>query len=85
MLLRENFMYKYLLDCIIIILKCLIKFVYVFSKQPSNLFMYFTKRVGDMGKPCLTPILQLISSNQPLVFLNLAITFSYNLMQHRST
>jgi hypothetical protein len=49
------------------------------SKHSSNLSMYMPKRVGDRGQPYLTPILKLISFDQPLVFLNLAITFSYNL------
>jgi len=50
------------------------------SKQSSNLSMYMPKRVGDKGQPCLTPILQLIYFNQPSVFLNLEITFSYSLI-----
>jgi hypothetical protein len=50
------------------------------SKQPSNLSMYMPKKVGDKGQPCLTPILQLIYSDHPSVFLNLEITFSYNLI-----
>jgi hypothetical protein len=51
-----------------------------FSKQSSNLSMYMPKRVGDKGQPCLTLILQLISFDQPSVFLNLAIMFSYILI-----
>ena len=51
-----------------------------FSKQSSNLSMYMPKRVGDKGQPCFTQILQLISFDQPLVFLNLAITISYILI-----
>jgi hypothetical protein len=39
-----------------------------------------SKRVGDKGQPCLTPILQLISFDHPSAFLNLEITFSYNLI-----
>lgn len=50
------------------------------SKQPSSLSTYMSKRVGERGQPCVTLILQIISSNQPLVFLNLAMTFSYNLI-----
>ena len=46
-------------------------------KQPSSLSMQIPKREREMGKPCLTPILQLMSFDQPLMFLNLAITFSY--------
>jgi hypothetical protein len=48
------------------------------SEQPSNLSMYMPKRVGDRRQPCLTLYLQLVSYDQPLVFLNLIITFSYN-------
>jgi hypothetical protein len=51
-----------------------------FSKHSSNLSMYMPKRVGDKGQPCLTPILQLISFDQPSMFLSLAITFSYILI-----
>jgi hypothetical protein len=51
-----------------------------FSKHSSNLSMYMPKRVGDKGQPCLTLILQLISFDQPSVFLNLAIMFSYILI-----
>jgi hypothetical protein len=42
--------------------------------------MYIPKTVGGKGQPCLTPILQLISSNHPSVFLNMEIIFSYNLV-----
>src|ERR1700689_2057823 len=42
--------------------------------------MYMPKRVGDKGQPCLTLILQLISFDQPSMFLNLEITFSYILI-----
>ena len=51
-----------------------------FSKQSSNLSMYMPKRVGEKGQPCLTLIFHLISFDQHLVFLNLAITFSYILI-----
>jgi hypothetical protein len=51
-----------------------------FSKQPFNLLMYTLKRVWGRGKPFLSPILLLISFNQCLVFLNLAIPFSYKLI-----
>jgi hypothetical protein len=50
------------------------------SKQPANLLMYMSKRAGDKRQPCLTPRLQLIYFNQPSMFLNLAITFSYILI-----
>ena len=36
--------------------------------------------MGERGKPCLTPILQLISFYYPLLVLNLEMTFSYNLI-----
>lgn len=48
------------------------------SKHDSNLSIEMPKRVGDKEQLCLTPIL--ISSNQPLLFLNSTITFSYNLI-----
>jgi len=51
-----------------------------FSKHSSNLSAYMPKGVGDKGQPYLTPILQLISFDQPSLFLNLAITFSYILI-----
>jgi len=50
------------------------------SKQPSNLSMYMPNRVGNKGQQFLTPLLQLISSNQHLVVLNLEINFSHNLI-----
>ena len=50
------------------------------SKQPSNLLMYMKKRVWDRVKPCLTPILHLISFDQPSLFLKLVIKLSYNLI-----
>jgi hypothetical protein len=50
------------------------------SKQSSNLSMYMPKMVEHKEQPCLTPILQLISFDQPSMFLNLTITFSYNLV-----
>ena len=37
-------------------------------------------RVGERGKPCLTPILHLISFYHRLLLLNLEIKFSYNLI-----
>jgi hypothetical protein len=49
------------------------------SKQYYNLSMYMPKRVRDKGQPCLSPILQLISSYHPSVFLKLSMKFSYNL------
>src|ERR1700678_331614 len=52
----------------------------VFSKKSFNMSMYMQKMVGDKGQPCLTSILQLISFDQPLVFLNLEIMFSYILI-----
>ena len=42
--------------------------------------MYMQKKVAERGHPCLTPILQLICFDHRLVFLNLEITFSYNLI-----
>lgn len=50
------------------------------SQHYSKLSMYMPKRVGNKGQPFLTPILQLIYSNQPLMILNSAIEFSYNLV-----
>jgi hypothetical protein len=47
------------------------------SKQSSNLSMYMPKRVGNKGQPYLNPILWLISSDHPSVFLNMEIMFSY--------
>src|ERR1700721_167525 len=37
-------------------------------------------RVGERGKPCLTPMLHLISFDHPSLLFSLAITFSYNLI-----
>ena len=50
-----------------------------FSKQSSNLSMYMPKRVGDKGQPCFTPILELISFDQPSMFY-LTIMFPYILI-----
>ena len=44
------------------------------SIYSTNLSIYFPKIVGYRGQPCLTPMLQLISSHQPSLFLNLLIT-----------
>ena len=49
-------------------------------KQPSSLSIEIPNRVGERGKPYLTPILHLISLDHPSLFLNLARTFSYNLI-----
>ena len=38
------------------------------------------KRVGERGQPCLTLILHLIFFEHPSLVLNLAMTFSYNLI-----
>ena len=38
------------------------------------------KRVGERGKPCLTPILNLIFFYHPSLFSNLAMTLSYNII-----
>jgi len=40
--------------------------------------MYMPKKVEDRGQTLLTPIFNLIYSDQPSMFLNLVITFSYN-------
>jgi len=51
------------------------------SKHPYDFPMYMPKRVGGMGQSYLNPIFQLISLNHPSVFLNLAISFSCNLIK----
>ena len=50
------------------------------NKQPSNLWMYIPETIRERGKPCSTPILQLIYQYQPSVFLNLGMIFLYKLI-----
>ena len=39
------------------------------SKNHSRLSIYMPKKVGERGNPCLTPILQVIYFDNPLVLL----------------